>query len=167
VSDRDDIVWLVVAALGIKLLHDYNAAIVPALQQKGADVYDTLHPQERGHANDLPGKQLTRAQLEQLAKNAGFPDPHFATAITITESGGVPNALGDIRDDKPISIGLWQINTRAHPKYGRDHLLIPYNNALAAYEISKGGANWGPWSTYWRDPVKRTGPGQGRVAKFL
>lgn len=163
----DDLLVLAIGYVVLKALATYQDEIVPAIQQKGADLYDQLHPKETQHRNDLPGKQLTKAQIEDLARRAGFNDPHVAMAIAMAESGGVPNALGDFRDGKPLSIGLWQINTRAHPKYARDKLSNPEYNADAAWEISKGGFDWKPWSTWWKDPVKRTGPGEGSYKRYL
>jgi hypothetical protein len=81
-----------------------------------------------------------------IAKAAGFPDPKLAAAIAMAESGGVPNALASTA--REYSVGLWQINTLTHPSYSRDALTDPAKNAAAAFEISQGGTNWRPWSTY-------------------
>lgn len=139
----NDLITLAALLLAFRALDEWQKGPAEALKKAGSKAYDTLHDDE-AHKQDLPGKQLTRAQLTELAERAGFPDPRIAVAIALAESGGVPNALGD----SGVSVGLWQINTRAHPKYSRAHLAIPFNNALAAYEISKGGTDWSPWSVY-------------------
>lgn len=101
--------------------------------------------------------RLTRAQLEDLARDVGFPDPAFAANIAMRESGGDPNAILDTRGvpksklppgtTNEHSIGLWQINVLAWPKYSVADLLDPRRNAEAAFEISKKGTDWRPWST--------------------
>jgi hypothetical protein len=100
-------------------------------------------------------KRLTRAELEALARDVGFPDPVFAAGIAMRESGGDPNAINDTRGRTDLppgttnehSIGLWQINLLAHPKFSPGDMLEPRRNAEAAFEISQRGTNWGPWST--------------------
>lgn len=163
----DDLTILVLGYLAFKALSEYQDSIVPNMQQKGADLFEQLHPQQQGHANDLPGKQWTRAQIRELVDRHQFAQPEIAVAIALAESGGVPNALGDIRDGVPISIGLWQINYRAHPSWTREQLVDPEQNAAAAFQISKGGTDWRPWSTWWQNASARQGPGQGRYLKYM
>lgn len=164
-SDLEDIVWLGAAFLALRAWDEWSKG-APNIQQKGADLYDQVHD-DQGHKQDLPGKQWSKAQLVDLAARAGFVDPKVAAAIALAESGGVPNALGDLRDGKFLSVGLWQINTRAHPKYVRAKLTSPEYNADAAWELSEGGRDWSHWSTWWADPVARTGPGQGSYRRYL
>jgi len=116
-----------------------------ASKQFGARVYDVLH-NDAGHKQDLPGKQLTRQAVLQIATDTGFPNPKLASAIAFAESGGVPGAI--VRSSREYSIGLWQINARAHRQYDTRMLKDPYLNARAAFEISKGGTDWTPWTTY-------------------
>jgi len=100
-------------------------------------------------------RRLTRAELEALARDVGFPDPVFAATIALRESGGDPSAINDTRGrtDLPAgttqehSIGLWQINLLAHPKFNAGELLDARRNAEAAFEISNRGTNWGARST--------------------
>lgn len=162
-----DFEGLLLVGFALWLYDKYTVSVVPALEKAGADVYEKLHPSERDHANDLPQHALSKAQLLDLATRTGFPDPKLAVAIALAESGGVPNALGDMRDGKFLSIGLWQINTRAWPGYTREYLSDPGKNALAAFAISKHGTDWRPWSTWWKYPARREGPGQGRFTRFL
>jgi hypothetical protein len=135
---------LVLIGFGLWLLHKYTFDVAPALQQGGARVYEFLHNDE-GHVKDLPGHQLTRAQVLEIATKQGFPNPKLAAAIAFAESGGVPNAV--LRNDREYSVGLWQINTKVHP-YSPEDLADPRKNAWVAYVISKAGTDWTPWSTY-------------------
>lgn len=166
-NDDSWIIWALGALILYEEIKPSLERAATALQQGGAKLYEATHPKERAHANDLPGHQLTKAAVLDLAMRAGFPDPHVATAIAMAESGGVPNALGDLRDGQFISIGLWQINVRAHPEYTREQLTDPGQNALAALKISKGGLDWRPWSTWWKNASKKIGPGEGRYKAYL
>lgn len=91
----------------------------------------------------------TVAQLYALAVSTGFADPVTAAAIAMAESGGNPDAVGDLVITPPLgSIGLWQINAAAHPQYDPTSLHDPNTNAAAALTISSGGTNFQPWSTF-------------------
>jgi hypothetical protein len=85
-------------------------------------------------------------QLQQLAASVGFPDPALAAAVAMAESGGNPNAFGDAQFGG--SEGLWQINLPSHPNYDPTLLFDPTYNAQAAFQISSGGTNWQPWTTF-------------------
>jgi hypothetical protein len=163
----DDLIYLIGGYLALRALADYQDKIVPAIEQKGAELFETVHPDQAAHANDLPGKAMTRAQIRAYVDHFAFAQPDVAVAIALAESGGVPNALGDIRDGVPISVGLWQINTRAWPQWTRGELKDPKRNAEAAFAISKGGTDWHDWSTWWKDPVHKIGPGQGAYLRFM
>lgn len=119
-----------------------------ALQEGGAALYEWLHPAEREHGNDLPARQLSRDYVANLAARTGFPDPRLAMAIASAESGLIPNAY--TLTEREESVGLWQINRKAHAQLGlsREELSDPVVNARAAYVISKGGRDWRPWSAY-------------------
>jgi hypothetical protein len=86
------------------------------------------------------------SELQALAASVGFPNPALAAAIAMAESGGNPNAIGDLTLGR--SIGLWQINLAAHPQYDEAGLMDPATNAQAAFSISRGGTVWTPWTTY-------------------
>ncbi len=150
-TDQNTIVWLV----GLWLLSKSGRSIVPALQRStarvapvlqrgGARLYDWLHD-DAGHKQDLPGHQLTRQAVLQIATRAGFPDPKLASAIAFAESGGVPAAF--VRSSREYSVGLWQINTLVHP-FSVDDMKNPIKNAQAAFQISRGGTDWRAWPTY-------------------
>lgn len=69
-----------------------------------------------------------------------FPGYAVNTVLRIMacESGGDPNATGWAGER-----GLMQV----HPSH-YDSTYDPYLNLLAAYRISNGGNNWGPWTCY-------------------
>jgi hypothetical protein len=89
---------------------------------------------------------MTLTELQQLAASVGFPDEALAAAVAMAESGGNPEAFGDPQFGG--SVGLWQINLPAHPNYDPSSLTDPTYNAHAAFDISSGGTNWNPWTTY-------------------
>lgn len=94
-----------------------------------------------------PGKQtLSLDALRRLAASVGFPDARLAAAVAMAESSGDPQATNISTIE--ASYGLWQINVRAHPQYDVAQLADPAYNARAALEVSKGGADWSPWSAY-------------------
>lgn len=141
---HDDETALLVLA-GLWFLSRYSFDVVPALKQAGVRAYEALHDDE-GHKRDLPGHQMTKAAIVALAKSVGFPNPELAAAVALAESGGVPNALA--QTSRETSVGLWQINVLAWPKYTRDDMADPKKNALAALAISKNGNDWRPWTQY-------------------
>jgi hypothetical protein len=121
------------------------------LQQGGAQLYDALHDDE-GHKQDLPaavGVRMPTEAVLALATLAGFPDPKLATAIAIAESGGLTKI--ENKSPREHSVGLWQINTRVHP-YTVADMGDPMKNALAAFQISKGGTDWTPWGAFTHPP---------------
>ncbi len=98
-----------------------------------------------------PVNKKTLDEIELLARAVGFPDPELAAAIALAESSGDASAIGD----GGKSVGLWQINTAAHPEFQRSDLVDPTFNAQAALGISKRGTDWKPWSTYNSGSYKR------------
>jgi hypothetical protein len=142
--------WLVSKAMDLAEGVAARAAVavpaaVKAVERGGARVYDAVHNDEN-HVKDLPLNPWKKAAIVALAKKNRFPDPNLAAAIAMAESGGVPNAL--TITDRENSVGLWQINLKAHPHYTRAAMIVPDNNAVAAFTISKGGTDWRPWSVY-------------------
>jgi len=89
------------------------------------------------------------SDLVTLATNAGFSgdDANTAAAIALAESSGNPNAVGDLNITPGGSIGLWQINLKAHPEYTAEELKDPQTNANAAFAVYNE-QGWGAWSTY-------------------
>jgi Lysozyme like domain len=97
------------------------------------------------------GTTLNAQQIAGYAANAGFsgPDLQVAVAVALAESSGNTGAVGDLLITPGGSIGLWQINLKAHPEYTAAQLTDPQANANAAYAIySAAGSTFSPWSTY-------------------
>lgn len=87
------------------------------------------------------------AQIYAFARSAGFsPDEAVTmTAIALAESRGRSSAHNTMGED---SIGLWQINARAHPGLASElDLYDPRDNAIAAFRVSGGGRDVSPWTT--------------------
>lgn len=106
---------------------------------------------------------LSRAQITQLATNAGFSGSAVDTAVAIAfaESGGNPNAHNT--KGKDDSYGLWQINMKGDlgPSRRKDFglkadsdLLDPQTNARVAFGIYKR-SGFNPWTTYTSNDYKK------------
>lgn len=101
-------------------------------------------------------RTLSRGDLKKLARKVGFPDTEVdrAAEIAMRESGGNPNVVNDTRETGSLppgvtiekSVGLWQINMLAWPRFSEEELLDPEGNARAALSIWKKNG-WSPWST--------------------
>ena len=93
--------------------------------------------------------KITDAQVAGYALAAGLSGTGNAiiisVAICIAECGGSPrtDAIGPLGE-----IGLWQIYPKAHPNYNKTKLLDPSYNAMAMFQVSSGGTNWHPWTTF-------------------
>lgn len=120
-------------------------------------------------------------ELVQTLQNAGFSGASLSTAYGIVkaESGGRSSAYNPNGLDK--SYGLFQINMENNDprnpnmgikrneaylkKYksigytGEESLLDPNINAKIAYDISKGGTNFNPWTTYTSGKYLQNVPG--------
>jgi cell wall-associated NlpC family hydrolase len=91
--------------------------------------------------------RYTAAQIYAFARAAGFDRDQATTmtAVALAESGGRDNAHATHGED---SRGLWQINADAHPDLAaRYDLFDPRQNALAAFEVARGGRDVSPWTT--------------------
>lgn len=102
---------------------------------------------------------LSIGQVYNLLRAAGFSPAAAAdmTAIAIAESGLNPTIKGDLGLQTSTygpSVGLFQVRTvRAETGKGTDRdinalLSSPARQAQAAYEISHGGKDFRPWSTW-------------------
>jgi hypothetical protein len=102
---------------------------------------------------------LSIGQVYNLLRAAGFSPAAAAdmTAIAIAESGLNPTIKGDLALQNGTygpSVGLFQVRTvRAETGRGSDRdinalLGSPARQAQAAYEISHGGKDFRPWSTW-------------------
>ena len=94
---------------------------------------------------------LTPNQLALLAQKAGFSGASLVdiVAIMLAESGGrIDAGYNGFESGTHNSVGLAQINLNAHPNITLAQALNPIGNLAAAYQISNGGTNFTPWSTY-------------------
>jgi hypothetical protein len=101
---------------------------------------------------------LSIAEAANLARSVGLSGEQVVTAvaIAIAESNLNADAVGDVSLQNTTwgpSIGLWQIRSvKAEKGTGRSRdasrLKDPVFNARAMFQISGGGKNWTPWSTY-------------------
>lgn len=101
---------------------------------------------------------MTAADIYRAARQAGFSAAEAvrATAIALAESGGRSDARGDTGITTATwgpSVGLMQIRTlkgETGKGTARDitRLDDPVSNMRAAWEISNGGRDWTPWSTF-------------------
>lgn len=98
-------------------------------------------------ARSADARRLKPEEIAYYAAQAGFTGEALRNivAIALAESGGDVGAIGDGGD----SVSLWQVNLPSHPQYDRQRLLTdPAYAAQAAFEISGGGKNFDPWTTW-------------------
>lgn len=104
--------------------------------------------------------------LMRLLSDVGFKGSALNTAyaVMMAESGGNNNAHNPNAGTGDNSYGLFQINMlggmgpERRKQYGlnsNDALFDARKNAEVAYNMSKGGTNWNPWSTYKRGSHKK------------
>ena len=96
------------------------------------------------------GVKVSVSTIVDAAYQAGFRGNALviAVAVALGESiGGYADAWNNEGED---SRGLWQINVapNANPRYRDYDLTDPYVNAGVAYEMSRGGANFTPWTVF-------------------
>lgn len=94
------------------------------------------------------GEKLTAEKIAAHAFAAGFRGEALvnAVAIALAESGGWTGAHNPKGED---SRGLWQINVAPNVRANKwGDLSDPAVNARAAFEVSGGGKNFNPWTTY-------------------
>lgn len=94
------------------------------------------------------GPNLTIEQMRQYAVMAGFRGraADMMAAIAMAESRGNPYAHNPIFPDD--SYGITQINALAHGAKARGAYGNPQRAMELAWEVSKGGTNFMPWSVY-------------------
>jgi hypothetical protein len=114
------------------------------------------------------------SDLVSVLRQAGFKGKALRTAyaIAMRESGGRPEAFNGNTGTGDRSWGLFQINTLGPLKsrvqqYGlqsEQDLLDPANNARAAYQLSKGGTDFGAWGI--GPNAYRSGAGFDTIKKY-
>jgi hypothetical protein len=88
-------------------------------------------------------------RASKAARAAGFKGRslQIALAVAAAESGNFTDLIGD--ESLGGSYGPWQVHHPSHPEYNIRRLQTDWTYAAkAAYQISGGGRNWGPWTTY-------------------
>jgi hypothetical protein len=91
---------------------------------------------------------LSVPEMVALAERAGFKGEAARTiaAIARSESGGDPNAHNPRYPDD--SYGITQINALAHGEKAKAAKGNPLRAMELAFEISKGGTDFSPWTEY-------------------
>jgi hypothetical protein len=99
--------------------------------------------------------RIDRDQAYQLATKHGFTGQaaDIMAAISMAESSGNPNAVGD--RDIGGSFGLTQINLRAHGEKAKEALGNPDRAFELAFEVSKGGTDFSPWTMFKNGEYKK------------
>lgn len=126
-------VVLIIAVIGIAAIALGGGGAIPGISSSGGGA---------GFMGNLNAEQIA-----VYASNAGFSgsDLVMSVAVALGESSGNPSAVGDNGN----SIGLWQINTPAHPEFSGQDLTDPQVNANAAFSVySAAGNSWHPWGAY-------------------
>jgi Lysozyme like domain len=165
-EDERTLLWLALGYFVLRAWDPVSNALSKGdsvLKRGGAMLFDLTHG-DIAHVKDLPRpeRMLTakaekrRLAIAELAKTVGFPDPVLAAAIAMAESGGNPKAVADTPAE--LSVGLWQINLKAHKQYTRPQMENPLLNAKAAFAISRQGKDWRPWGAYTNGSYKRFVP---------
>lgn len=101
------------------------------------------------------GRQLNFQEAKQFAQQAGFQGPKadLMAAIAMAESYGWTNAYNGVgRDD---SYGITQINAKAHGDIAKEAYNNPLRAMQLAFDVSKGGTNFSPWTTYTSGAYKK------------
>jgi len=150
--DIDDLAWLGLAYLFLRAFDPVKNAIT---QYERAHPFGPLGPTPRNSPPGSRGLQPSTPMVDvrvanrvrELAEKVGFPDPQLAMAIALAESSGRERVINH-NPPREHSVGLWQINTLAHPQYSEADMLDAEKNARAAYELSRGGTNWSAWGAY-------------------
>jgi len=117
-----------------------------------AQIPDDIRPVQTVEVATVPS-------LESILRSVGFEGRGLSIAIGIAraESSGNTRAYNGNSGTGDKSYGLFQINMlgamgpERRREYGlssNEDLFDPYVNARVAYEMSNGGRNWRPWSTY-------------------
>jgi hypothetical protein len=91
----------------------------------------------------VPGRTLSYAELVELCRRAGFPDPYLAAAVAMAESGGRIDAVNR-NTNGSVDRGVFQINSI----HGALSTFDLESNIAAALRISSGGRDWSPWVAY-------------------
>ena len=95
-----------------------------------------------------PGIGYAGAYAAAQRHGANAAQADLFAAISMAESSAHWSDHNNNAATGDDSIGLWQINLRAHPQYRATNLYNIDANAQAAAEVSNGWTNATPWSTF-------------------
>lgn len=131
-----------VVAAGFAAVPVASAGTVPA----GAGFGPAATCQQK---STLAGTHLSDVQIAQYARNAGLRGNGLviSIAVALAESSGWTKAVL-VDTDCSRDRGVWQINSYWHSEVSDAQAFSPSGCATAAYNISSGGSNWTPWTTY-------------------
>jgi murein DD-endopeptidase MepM/ murein hydrolase activator NlpD len=154
--------------------------LVSGINQNDRRYKDVLDPgMTKGNGGEQGIAGGSRAGFMQMLYSAGFRGDALKTAfaVAMAESGGRINAIGDedlVTKKWGPSYGPFQIrslrNWKAYEDPWRNAVALrdPKFNIAAAFEKSKGGKNWKPWSAYnngsflkWMDDANRVATSSG------
>lgn len=97
----------------------------------------------------------SRADRLSEIKKVGFPDPLTALAVSLAEFGEnrdyVTQSQSDSRyanGEQEQSYGPWQIHLPAHPDVAQSCAMDLSCSTQKAFDISKGGTDFGAWSAF-------------------
>ena len=79
---------------------------------------------------------------------AGFTQQGINTMIAIGKAESGLRSEATLSTPKEYSVGAFQINLKAHPQVSESAARDPYQAAAYAYQLSGGGKNYTPWTTY-------------------
>jgi hypothetical protein len=93
--------------------------------------------------------------IRKALRAAGFDPQGVNTMVAIgkAESGLRSNAT--LSTSREYSVGPFQINLKAHPNVSEEAARDPYQASAYAYQLSGGGKNYSPWTTYTSGKYKR------------
>jgi CBS domain containing-hemolysin-like protein len=114
---------------------------------------------EHSMLDETVANPYAEGSLKHVIYEAGFRDDalEVAYAVAMAESSGKPTAHNDDESTGDDSYGLFQINMlgamgpERRKLYGLakdEELFDPLTNARVAFQLSKEGKDWQPWSMY-------------------
>lgn len=96
----------------------------------------------------MAGNTISVQTVVAALTAAGFPAAAIPIMVAISYAESGFNTLANLVTTKEDSVGIFQINLRAHPSVSRACAQDPFCAAKAAYTISNRGTNFNPWTVY-------------------
>ncbi len=151
--------------LGCKIVDEFDQ--YDDMRAVAAHHAKTEHTKRQKEDKELPDKNpYQESTLKHLMYETGFRGEalEIAYAVALAESAGKATAHNDDESTGDDSYGLFQINMLGdmgperrnlyNLKANKD-LFHPPTNARVAFELSKAGTDWQPWSTYVSNAYKK------------